>query len=285
MFQTSSASFLSGVQAVSATGESFEQEGLSQQLPLALSAGGWWYAGKTWLPARPQEEAGETHPNTEDTPSWVSLCGYGSLCNANRKWEAPPPPVDIHVFLGLNQGVPVVCVVVEGGPAVVSTVLDYVSSVPPVPVLVFEGSGRAADLLAFLHKQTAVDRWARPPPHSILSTVTGQMDPPYCVELNYTILYCIFCSSCNSLSGVRWHVTYYSLSLRAFRQLDADIQEDFLVRIGDVFGVDKAEASHFYSLLLQCMQHRQSVSETHIWRVCVATWLITHSVFSVLHNR
>ncbi len=61
-------------------------------------------------------------------------------------------------FVGLNQGVPVVCVVVEGGPAVVSTVLDYVSTVPPVPVFVFEGSGRAADLLAFLHKQTAVDR-------------------------------------------------------------------------------------------------------------------------------
>uniref|UniRef100_A0A4W6FW46 non-specific serine/threonine protein kinase n=1 Tax=Lates calcarifer TaxID=8187 RepID=A0A4W6FW46_LATCA len=60
----------------------------------------------------------------------------------------------------LNQGVPVVCVVVEGGPAIVSTVLDYVSNVPPVPVLVFEGSGRAADLLAFLHKQTAADRYA-----------------------------------------------------------------------------------------------------------------------------
>lgn len=64
------------------------------------------------------------------------------------------------VFVGLNQGVPVVCVVVEGGPALVSTVLEYVSSVPPVPVFVFEGSGGAADLLAFLHKQTSVDRFA-----------------------------------------------------------------------------------------------------------------------------
>lgn len=62
-------------------------------------------------------------------------------------------------FVGLNQGVPVVCVVMEGGPTIVSTVLDYVSSVPPVPVFVFEGSGRAADLLAFLHKQTAIDRY------------------------------------------------------------------------------------------------------------------------------
>lgn len=67
---------------------------------------------------------------------------------------SPSPPF----FVGLKQGVPVVCVVVEGGPAIVSAVLDYVSNVPPVPVFVFEGSGRAADLLAFLHKQTSIDR-------------------------------------------------------------------------------------------------------------------------------
>ncbi|KAM7416212.1 hypothetical protein PAMA_018335 [Pampus argenteus] len=101
----------------------------------------------------------------------------------------------------LNQGVPAVCVVVEGGPAIVSTVLDYVSNIPPVPVFVFEGSGRAADLLAFLHKQTAMDR-----------------------------------------------------------QVDADIKEDFLVRIGDVFGVERPEASHLYTLLMQCMDHRQSIT-------------------------
>nr|XP_046242836.1 transient receptor potential cation channel subfamily M member 6 isoform X2 [Scatophagus argus] len=101
----------------------------------------------------------------------------------------------------LNQGVPVVCVVVEGGPAIVSTVLEYVSNVPPVPVFVFEGSGRAADLLAVLHKQTAVER-----------------------------------------------------------QLEADIKEDFLVRIEHVFAVERAEASELYSLLLQCMDHRESIT-------------------------
>ncbi|XP_034547988.1 transient receptor potential cation channel subfamily M member 6 isoform X2 [Notolabrus celidotus] len=101
----------------------------------------------------------------------------------------------------LNQGVPVVCVVVEGGPAILSTVLDYVSSVPPVPVFVFEGSGRAADLLAFLHKQTSVDR-----------------------------------------------------------QLEADIRADFLVRIEHVFGIEGAEASNLFKLLLQCMDHRQSIT-------------------------
>ncbi|KAF4074612.1 hypothetical protein AMELA_G00241320 [Ameiurus melas] len=58
----------------------------------------------------------------------------------------------------LVQRVPLVCVVVEGGPAVLSTVLDYVSRSPPVPVIVFEGTGRAADLLSLIHKQTAEDR-------------------------------------------------------------------------------------------------------------------------------
>uniref|UniRef100_W5LHY4 Transient receptor potential cation channel, subfamily M, member 6 n=1 Tax=Astyanax mexicanus TaxID=7994 RepID=W5LHY4_ASTMX len=58
----------------------------------------------------------------------------------------------------LAQRVPVVCVVVEGGPPVLATVLEYVSRTPPVPVIVFEGTGRAADLLALIHKQTAVDR-------------------------------------------------------------------------------------------------------------------------------
>lgn len=63
------------------------------------------------------------------------------------------------IFVGLNQGVAVVCVVVEGGPAIVSTVLEYVSSASPVPVFVLEGSGRAADLIAFVHKQTAMGRY------------------------------------------------------------------------------------------------------------------------------
>lgn len=52
-----------------------------------------------------------------------------------------------------------VCVVVEGGATIFSTVLEYVSSAPPVPVFVLEGSGRAADLIAFLHKQTAKGRY------------------------------------------------------------------------------------------------------------------------------
>ncbi|KAK3514501.1 hypothetical protein QTP70_018664, partial [Hemibagrus guttatus] len=80
----------------------------------------------------------------------------GSQQELRRKLERHIQRQRIHPRLG--QRVPLVCVVVEGGPAVLSTVLEYVSRSPPVPVIVFEGTGRAADLLSLIHKQTAVDR-------------------------------------------------------------------------------------------------------------------------------
>lgn len=55
---------------------------------------------------------------------------------------------------GIGQGVPVVALIFEGGPNVILTVLDYLQESPPVPVVVCEGTGRAADILAYVHKQT-----------------------------------------------------------------------------------------------------------------------------------
>ncbi|XP_060738863.1 transient receptor potential cation channel subfamily M member 3 isoform X4 [Tachysurus vachellii] len=54
--------------------------------------------------------------------------------------------------LGIGQGVPVVALIVEGGPNVISIVLEYLRDTPPVPVVVCDGSGRASDILAFGHK-------------------------------------------------------------------------------------------------------------------------------------
>ncbi|NXD06189.1 TRPM7 protein, partial [Nothocercus nigrocapillus] len=54
----------------------------------------------------------------------------------------------------IGQGVPVVALVFEGGPNVILTVLDFLQESPPVPVVVCEGTGRAADILAYVHKQT-----------------------------------------------------------------------------------------------------------------------------------
>uniref|UniRef100_A0A671NU51 non-specific serine/threonine protein kinase n=1 Tax=Sinocyclocheilus anshuiensis TaxID=1608454 RepID=A0A671NU51_9TELE len=97
--------------------------------------------------------------------------------------------------------VPLVCVVVEGGPAILSVVLEYVRRSSPVPVLVFEGTGRAADLLALIHKQTAVER-----------------------------------------------------------MLDSDIKEDVLLRIREMFVVDRQEASELLSILMECMEYRELIT-------------------------
>lgn len=56
-----------------------------------------------------------------------------------------------------GRGVPVICVVLEGGANTIRSVLEYVTDSPPVPVVVCDGSGRAADLLAFTHKYTLED--------------------------------------------------------------------------------------------------------------------------------
>uniref|UniRef100_A0A914WJN1 Transient receptor potential cation channel subfamily M member 3 n=1 Tax=Plectus sambesii TaxID=2011161 RepID=A0A914WJN1_9BILA len=53
---------------------------------------------------------------------------------------------------GSTRKVPVVGIIVEGGTCAIRAVLDYVTNVPPIPVVVCEGSGRASDLIAFAHR-------------------------------------------------------------------------------------------------------------------------------------
>uniref|UniRef100_G3P866 Transient receptor potential cation channel, subfamily M, member 1b n=1 Tax=Gasterosteus aculeatus aculeatus TaxID=481459 RepID=G3P866_GASAC len=53
---------------------------------------------------------------------------------------------------GLGQGVPLVCMIVEGGPNVISIALESLRDDPPVPVVVCDGSGRASDIISFAHK-------------------------------------------------------------------------------------------------------------------------------------
>ena len=53
--------------------------------------------------------------------------------------------------------IPLVCLVVEGGTNTIQTVLVNVHDKPPVPIVVCDGSGRAADLIAFTHKYAAID--------------------------------------------------------------------------------------------------------------------------------
>jgi chemotaxis response regulator CheB len=51
-----------------------------------------------------------------------------------------------------SYGIPVVLLVLEGGPNTIETVLKSVTGDPPVPVVITEGSGRAADIIAFAHR-------------------------------------------------------------------------------------------------------------------------------------
>lgn len=55
-------------------------------------------------------------------------------------------------FTGAHYSTPVVCLVIEGGTHTIRAVLEYVTDTPPVPVVICDGSGRAADLLAFTHR-------------------------------------------------------------------------------------------------------------------------------------
>ncbi|XP_014898271.1 transient receptor potential cation channel subfamily M member 7 isoform X3 [Poecilia latipinna] len=77
---------------------------------------------------------------------------YGAEVKLRRDLEKHVNLQRIHARIG--QCVPVVALIFEGGPNVILTVLEYLQESPPVPVVVCEGTGRAADILAYVHKQT-----------------------------------------------------------------------------------------------------------------------------------
>uniref|UniRef100_A0A8D2LL70 non-specific serine/threonine protein kinase n=1 Tax=Varanus komodoensis TaxID=61221 RepID=A0A8D2LL70_VARKO len=73
---------------------------------------------------------------------------YGAEVKLRRELEKMINLQRIHARIG--QGVPVVALIFEGGPNVILTVLEYLQESPPVPVVVCEGTGRAADILAYI---------------------------------------------------------------------------------------------------------------------------------------
>ncbi|XP_015267020.1 PREDICTED: transient receptor potential cation channel subfamily M member 6 [Gekko japonicus] len=78
---------------------------------------------------------------------------YGNEMKLRRNLEKYLSLQKIHTRMG--QGVPLVGLLVEGGPNEILTVWEYLKEKPAVPVVVCEGTGRAADLIAFMHKHTA----------------------------------------------------------------------------------------------------------------------------------
>uniref|UniRef100_A0A8B9PX21 non-specific serine/threonine protein kinase n=1 Tax=Apteryx owenii TaxID=8824 RepID=A0A8B9PX21_APTOW len=85
---------------------------------------------------------------------------YGNEMMLRRNLEKYISLQKIHTRMG--QGVPIVGLVVEGGPNVILMVWEYVRASPAVPVVVCEGTGRAADILAFTHKHTGDTGELRP---------------------------------------------------------------------------------------------------------------------------
>ncbi|KAK4884574.1 hypothetical protein RN001_000845 [Aquatica leii] len=75
---------------------------------------------------------------------------YGAEIVLRRKLEKFISIQRLHPYT--HSSTPVVCLVIEGGTNTIRAVLEYVTDNPPVPVVVCDGSGRAADLIAFTHK-------------------------------------------------------------------------------------------------------------------------------------
>uniref|UniRef100_A0A8B9TRT5 non-specific serine/threonine protein kinase n=1 Tax=Anas platyrhynchos TaxID=8839 RepID=A0A8B9TRT5_ANAPL len=140
---------------------------------------------------------------------------YGAEVKLRRELEKTINLQRIHARIG--QGVPVVALVFEGGPNVILTVLDFLQESPPVPVVVCEGTGRAADILAYVHKQTEeggnVPEGAEP---EIISTIkkTFNFGQSEAVHLFQTLLECMKKKELVSRSSYRkflWRVCAYVL--------------------------------------------------------------------------
>ncbi|XP_062998552.1 transient receptor potential cation channel subfamily M member 7 isoform X2 [Elgaria multicarinata webbii] len=117
---------------------------------------------------------------------------YGAEVKLRRELEKTINLQRIHARIG--QGVPVVALIFEGGPNVILTVLEYLQESPPVPVVVCEGTGRAADILAYVYKQTEeggnIPDGAEP---EIISTIkkTFNFGQSEAVHLFQTLLECM----------------------------------------------------------------------------------------------
>uniref|UniRef100_A0A673NAI8 Transient receptor potential cation channel subfamily M member 1-like n=1 Tax=Sinocyclocheilus rhinocerous TaxID=307959 RepID=A0A673NAI8_9TELE len=80
---------------------------------------------------------------------------YGAEVRLRRQLEKHISLQKINTRLG--HGVPLVCLILEGGPNVISIVLESLREEPPVPVVVCDGSGRASDIISFAHKYSEED--------------------------------------------------------------------------------------------------------------------------------
>ena len=82
---------------------------------------------------------------------------YGAEIALRRKLEKFISHQSLSGSSKSHFSTPLVCLVIEGGTNTIRAVLEYVTASPPVPVVVCDGTGRAADLIAFVHKYASDD--------------------------------------------------------------------------------------------------------------------------------
>ncbi|XP_060536582.1 transient receptor potential cation channel trpm isoform X2 [Cylas formicarius] len=75
---------------------------------------------------------------------------YGAEIILRRRLEKYISKQRLYPFT--QSPIPIVCLVIEGGTNTIRAILEYVTDDPPVPVVICDGSGRAADLIAFMCK-------------------------------------------------------------------------------------------------------------------------------------
>uniref|UniRef100_A0A8B9MPP3 non-specific serine/threonine protein kinase n=1 Tax=Accipiter nisus TaxID=211598 RepID=A0A8B9MPP3_9AVES len=186
---------------------------------------------------------------------------YGAEVKLRRELEKTINLQRIHARIG--QGVPVVALVFEGGPNVILTVLDFLQESPPVPVVVCEGTGRAADILAYVHKQTeeggSVPEGAEP---EIISTIkkTFNFGQSEAVHLFQTLLECM---------KKKELITVFHIGSDEHQDIDVAILTALL---------KGTNASAFDQLVLTLAWDRVDIAKNHVF-VYGQQWLVCNVAF------
>ncbi|XP_070809795.1 transient receptor potential cation channel subfamily M member 7 isoform X2 [Pituophis catenifer annectens] len=181
---------------------------------------------------------------------------YGAEVKLRRELEKTISQQRIHARIG--QGVPVVALIFEGGPNVVLTVLEYLQENPPVPVVVCEGTGRAADILAYVYKQTeeggSIPDGAEP---EIISTIkkTFNFGQSEAVHLFQTLLECM---------KKRELITVFHIGSDEHQDIDVAILTALL---------KGTNASAFDQLILTLAWDRVDIAKNHVF-VYGQQWLV-----------
>ncbi|XP_070618463.1 transient receptor potential cation channel subfamily M member 7 isoform X3 [Erythrolamprus reginae] len=181
---------------------------------------------------------------------------YGAEVKLRRELEKTISQQQIHARIG--QGVPVVALIFEGGPNVVLTVLEYLQESPPVPVVVCEGTGRAADILAYVYKQTeeggSIPDGAEP---EIISTIkkTFNFGQSEAVHLFQTLLECM---------KKRELITVFHIGSDEHQDIDVAILTALL---------KGTNASAFDQLILTLAWDRVDIAKNHVF-VYGQQWLV-----------